>query len=314
MTLPLITRMLLTGGVGERAIGSVYAWNTLGSIVGAGAAGLLLMPLIGLKGVLIAGAVVDLALGAWLLIVAARTEPAARTLAFAAAPAMAGAVAVATLAIRFDQRVLGSGVYRTGTIEAPSATDVLYYQDGRTATVSVKRGTRNQFRTIATNGKPDASLGPAWFEPCDPTKPKRPITGDASTQALSPMVALAHVPKARTAAVIGHGSGMSSHFLLGSPHLREVVTIEIEPAMIEGARAFYPANRRVYDDPRARFAIDDAKSYFASSNRTFDLIVSEPSNPWVSGVAGLFTAEFYGRVQRYLSDEGIFAQWITCTR
>src|SRR5919201_6532359 len=81
--------------------------------------------------------------------------------------------------------------------------------------------------------------------------------------------------------------------------------------MIAGSRrAFYPANRRVFDDPRARFIIDDAKSYFAAGRRRYDLILSEPSNPWVSGVSGLFTAEFYQRVRRYLSGDGVFGQWL----
>ena len=93
-------------------------------------------------------------------------------------------------------------------------------------------------------------------------------------------------------AVIGQGSGMSSHFLLGSPHLKRLVTIDIEPAMIRGSRFFYPANRRVFDDPRSAFAVDDAKAYFASARRRFDGIVSEPSNPWWIGVSGLFTDEF----------------------
>src|ERR671916_244771 len=72
----------------------------------------------------------------------------------------------------------------------------------------------------------------------------------------------------------------------------------------------YPANCRAFDDPRSLIVIDDAKSYFASEQRRYDLIVSEPSNPWVSGVSGLFTSEFYGRVRKYLSDDGIFGQWL----
>jgi hypothetical protein len=80
--------------------------------------------------------------------------------------------------------------------------------------------------------------------------------------------------------------------------------------MIAASRAFYPANRRVFDDPRARFVLDDAKSYFAASGRHFDLILSEPSNPWVSGVSGLFTTEFYRRVRTHLADDGVFGQWL----
>jgi hypothetical protein len=125
-----------------------------------------------------------------------------------------------------------------------------------------------------------------------------------------PLVALAHAPDAREAAVIGQGSGMTTHALLGSASLQHVVTIEIEPEMIKASRLFYPANRRAFDDPRSSFAIDDARAYFAARRKQFDLIVSEPSNPWVSGVSGLFTTEFYGRVKGYLAPNGVFAQWL----
>jgi spermidine synthase len=164
--------------------------------------------------------------------------------------------------------------------------------------------------SLATNGKPDASLGREWFGSCDSVTTRAPLTGDAATQALTPLISLAYAPGARTAAVIGYGSGMTSHVLLANRKLEEVVTIEIEPEMVKGARVFYPANRRSYDDPRSRLIIDDAKSYFASEHRKFDVILSEPSNPWVSGVSGLFTTEFYGRVRQYLTDDGVLGQWI----
>jgi len=89
-----------------------------------------------------------------------------------------------------------------------------------------------------------------------------------------------------------------------------VVTIEIEPQMIAGSRLFYPANHRVFDDPRSRFVVDDAKSFFATDARKYDVIISEPSNPWVSGVSGLFTDEFYHRVRGYLTPHGVFGQWL----
>jgi spermidine synthase len=164
--------------------------------------------------------------------------------------------------------------------------------------------------TLSTNGKPDASLDRGWIRPAPNDTSRRPLLGDQVTQTLLPVIALAHHPGARTAAVIGQGSGMTSHFLLGAPALRSLVTIDIEPAMIRGSRAFYPANRRVFDDPRSAFAVDDAKAYFASARRRFDVIVSEPSNPWVSGVSGLFTDEFYARVRGYLAPGGVFGQWL----
>ena len=80
--------------------------------------------------------------------------------------------------------------------------------------------------------------------------------------------------------------------------------------MMRASRSFYPANARAYDDRRSSFAIDDARAYFAARGKKFDLIISEPSNPWVSGVSGLFTTEFYDRVTQYLTPNGVFAQWL----
>jgi predicted membrane-bound spermidine synthase len=332
VTLPLITRILLGQGAGERAIGQVYAVNTLGSIVGASLAGLALMPLLGLKWLLVVGALIDVALGIWLLARRAaltgteRATAPVRTRARAAwldRTARAGSGALLPTAVvgvgallliatvtPFHTAMLSSGVYRYAKVSDPRGYDVPFYRDGRTATVSVRRAHGSQMLTLATNGKPDASLALGWIRPAAHDTVRRPLTGDQVTQALLPLVTLAHHPGARTAAVIGQGSGMTSHLLLGSPHLRALSTIDIEPQMIEGSRAFYPANRRVFDDPRATFVVDDAKAFFASARRTFDVIVSEPSNPWVSGVSGLFTDEFYHRVRGYLAPRGVFGQWL----
>ncbi|MDF1506193.1 fused MFS/spermidine synthase, partial [Roseisolibacter sp. H3M3-2] len=331
VTLPLITRILMARGAGERAIGQVYAVNTLGSILGAAAAGLVLMPLLGLKWLLVAGALIDVALGLWLLArrgalaadgAAAPPEPARRP-AWIARTARAGQGALVPTVVvglgvlllvaamtPFHAATLTSGVYRYAKVSDPRGYEVPFYRDGRTATVSVRRALGTQMLTLATNGKPDASLSLGWIRPAPSDTLRRALAGDQVTQALLPLLTLAHHPRAATAAVIGQGSGMTSHLLLGSPHLRALSTIDIEPEMIAGSRAFYPANRRVFDDPRATFVVDDAKAFFASARRTFDVIVSEPSNPWVSGVSGLFTDEFYARVRTYLAPGGVFGQWL----
>ncbi|MDQ6831626.1 MAG: fused MFS/spermidine synthase [Gemmatimonadota bacterium] len=307
MTLPLITRTLMVSGRGERAIGWVYGLNTLGSIVGVIAAGLVLLPIMGLKNLLIEGAVIDMALGVIVLRVAARGSARARNIAYGSALALA---AVTLLAVRtgpFDQYRLASGVYRYARISGPNERRILFYKDGRTASVSVAYGFAGQITSIMTNGKPDASLDSSWFKH---DGQRRPVAGDESTQMLLPFITLAHAPHAQSMAVIGFGSGMTSHILLGSPEARAVYTIEIEPNMPRGSRAFYPANKRAYDDPRSHIIIDDAKSFFAGTNQKFDLILSEPSNPWVSGVSGLFTNEFYQRIRSYLTPNGVFGQWL----
>jgi spermidine synthase len=330
MTLPLITRVLMRGtqtaGAGERAIGAVYAVNTLGSILGVIVAGLLLMPVLGLKKLLVFGAIIDIALGVWLVVLGRRSstlgrlsgaesgEP--RRWRFAPVPTIALPV-IATIAViaivaavaKFNLVRLTSGVYRHGVVERPGLYTFPFYKDGRTATVSVRRSI-DGYLTLSTNGKPDASMEAEWMDTTGKYTAPRELRRDAATQLLLPVIALAHAPRAANAAVIGHGSGMSSHVLLGSPHLKEVVTIEIEPEMIEASRNFRPANRRVFDDKRSTFVIDDARSYLAATSRRFDLILSEPSNPWVSGVSGLFTQEFYERVKRQLAPNGVFGQWL----
>lgn len=313
MTLPLITRVLVGGGIGERAIGQVYGVNTFGSIVGAGIAGLVLLPLLGLKGLLIAGASIDVLLGIALLASEWRSVAAARFTwrvpQVATAVCLAGLVIATAVRSHFDQTLMTSGVYRYGTAQAPGSRRVYFYKDGRTATVSVRQIPQTGGLTLGTNGKPDASLGPEWLD-SSLKAPPGPFTHDAPTQMFVPLVALAHMPEAREAAVIGHGSGMTSHALLASAKLQHLVTIEIEPQMIKASHAFYPANARAFDDKRSEFAIDDARAYFAARAKKFDLIISEPSNPWVSGVSGLFTTEFYGRVKTYLTPNGVFAQWL----
>jgi spermidine synthase len=325
MTLPLITRVLMRGGAGERAIGTVYAVNTLGSIAGVILAGLLLMPVLGLKKLLVFGALIDIGLGVWLVATSSRYLVVGRASAeapkrsrwpFAAGsplvvPLVASVVFLVLVAIaaRFDLARLTSGVYRHGIVASRSDYTFPYYRDGRTATVSMRRSA-DGFITLATNGKPDASMERMWMDTVASKNQRLLLTRDIATQFLMPMITLAHAPRAEYAAVIGQGSGMTSHVLLGSPRLRQVVTIEIEPEMIRASRIFRPANSRVFEDPRSTFVIDDAKSYFASSGRKFDIILSEPSNPWVSGVSGLFTREFYARVREQLTPRGIFGQWL----
>jgi spermidine synthase len=324
MTLPLITRVLMRSGAGERAIGTVYAVNTLGSIAGVILAGLLLMPVLGLKKLLVLGALIDIGLGVWLVGIrlgvwglkglqpqTANPKPSFGQASPLTIPIVAtGAFLVlVTIGSRFELARLTSGVYRHGLLASKNDYTFPFYRDGRTATVSTRKSA-DGFITLATNGKPDASMERMWMDTVASKNQRLLLTRDIATQFLMPMITLAHAPRAENAAVIGQGSGMTSHVLLGSPHLHQVVTIEIEPEMIRASRIFRPANSRVFEDPRSIFVIDDAKSYFASSGRKFDIILSEPSNPWVSGVSGLFTREFYARVRGQLTQRGIFGQWL----
>lgn len=312
MTLPLITNALLMYGGREAVIGRIYAVNTAGSIVGVAIAGLVLLPWVGLRALLGLGAGLDLALGL-LLLAGSRGLVKAPVWGLAAASTAVFVVALGVPA--WNPAVLTSGVYRNGRglTELP---EVLYYADGRSATIGVHRGADSLY-VLTTNGKADASLTARWLRAAREDVPPAPIIQqDESTQMLTALISGAYGRSARegsrplTAAVIGHGSGISGHFLLADTAFSRITTIEIEPRVLDASRVYYPANRRVFDDPRSRIVVGDAKSFFARAGERYDLILSEPSNPWVSGTASLFTTEFYERVVRHLAPEGIFGQWI----
>jgi spermidine synthase len=294
MTLPLITGALLRRGAGERAIGRVYAVNTVGAIGGVLLAVHLGLPLLGLKGTLVAGALVDAALGLALLY---RFAP-GRT-AFAAAVA-ACVLAFAPIALLFelDANKLTAGVFRHGDLSSSAEAEILYKKDGKTATVHLAR--YSDATSIRTNGKSDGSLN---------LNPEGARGSDEITMVLTGAVPLAIRPDAKSAAVIGIGTGLTTHTLLQNLSLAAVETIEIEAAMAEAARGFAPRNNAAFLDPRGRIWIDDAKTFFATRGRRYDIVISEPSNPWVSGVSSLFTREFYHRIRGHLNPRGILVQW-----
>jgi spermidine synthase len=297
MTLPLATHALTSRGLGEASIGKVYGANTAGCILGAALATHVGMESLGVKGLTGLGALFDVAVGAFLLFVTAPPAQRARAIAIVAVLFVAGAVGFH--AAELDLLRMSSGVFRSGVFNDPRDSRVVFYRDGKTATISVVD--LSTLRTIRTNGKPDASVE---------RDPKLRAAPDESTMVLVGALPLALKPDAQLIANIGFGSGITTHTLLGSPRVRELDSIEIERVMVEGAKFFHPRNRRAYEDPRSRIHIDDAKTYFASAGRRYDIIVSEPSNPWVSGVSTLFSEEFYGQVKRYLKDDGLLVQWL----
>jgi spermidine synthase len=294
MTLPLFTTALLREGVGERAIGLVYAANTLGAIFGVLLALHLLIPLLGVQRALLLAALGDAGLGLYLLLRCERVSE-RRLLGFSLAVVMV--FALGAMLGRPDPAAQTSGVYRTGVARQDSG-EVLFLRDGKTSTVAITG--RDGHLSILSNGKPDAALAP-WTAP---------PSADESTMLMLGLLPLALHPAPEEIAVIGWGSGLTAHTLLGDPRPQRVDSIEIEPQMVEAARLFGQRVERAYTDPRSQIHIEDARGWLARSGRRFDVIVSEPSNPWVSGVAGLFTHEFYRQMARRLKPEGLLVQWL----
>lgn len=297
MTLPLFTLALLNKGAGEQAIGRVYAANTLGAIAGVVFMMHVLTPLIGIRLAVILAALADAVLGLYLI---RAVSPARRTVGYAiGGAATVAALLVATYGGRPDPKQQVSGVFRTGVATA-SDVSVPYLRDGKTATVSVSAHEIGH-ALISTNGKPDASLM---------MDPRKAPTADEVTMVMAGALPYIHHPQPDRIAVIGWGSGLTTHTLAGSSKAKSIETIEIEQAMYDGAKLFGDRVARAYEDKRSQVRFEDARTYFSTGNRHYDVVVSEPSNPWVSGVASLFTREFYGFIKRHLEDDGVLVQWL----
>jgi spermidine synthase len=299
MTLPLITVILLRQGSGEGSIGAVYSANTVGAIIGVFFAVHLGMPLLGLKGLITAGAGLDIALGISLLwTIGSAAGGRSRDAVFAAVGG--SAVMVALLFVQLDPYKMASGVYRLGYLLNQDDGKLLYHKDGKTATVSCFLEQPGHM-VIKTNGKTDASMTVA---------PGLAASQDEVTNILLGVLPLLYHPQAQTAAAFGLGSGLTSQTLLCNPRLRQLDTVEIEQGIVEAAKNFRPHVELVYTDPRSRIHADDARTYFSTYNKKYDVIVSEPSALWVSGLSGLFSEEFYHLISRHLNDDGLFVQWL----
>lgn len=295
MTLPLFTAILFHDGQGERCIGRIYAANTIGAIVGVLFAVHVGMPALGMKQLIVLGAVLDILLGFVFLM----RQPLSRYRTIATS--LGCVVLIAMIAsIRIDYRIVSSGVFRHGDAKSLEQAKIRYSKDGRSSSVLLVEHP-DGILSLSINGKPEAALQQFDAEP---------IALDEVTMTLLGALPMSFNPAATSVVNVGFGSGLTSHVLLGNEDIHAVTTIEIEPAVVEAARFFGDKVDRAYRDARSRIQIDDAKIYFARNELEHDIIIAEPSNPWVRGVAGLFSTEFYALVRRNLAEDGIFAQWI----
>ena len=285
------TVVLLIAGSGEGStghaarVGRACTANTLGAICGATLTGFFLVPRLGAYRVVALAAAANLLIALFLeLRGATRDASPARRHPAALAANFALAVALGTVAFSgiFYNRALATfgtvlhwNLYegRLTLEETAETTDVIFAADGLNASISLAR--TEDYLALRTNGKVDAS------------------NHDRGTQLLIGHLGAIFHPAPRRVLVIGFGSGMTVSAVARYPEVERIDCVEIEPAVIEAARYLEPLNRGVLRDPRLRVHLDDARNFLLTTRERYDLIISEPSNPWIAGVAALFTDEFY---------------------
>jgi spermidine synthase len=301
MTFPLVARLFTQSlyRVGS-SVGTSYAANTVGAIVGAFAGGFIFIPQIGVQNSILLAVVLNLIVGWFLIVADPRLSTAPR---FALGLAVLAAIALIYFKTPpWDRHVMTSGVtvysdryenLHTDSlrVEEMHRDDIIYYKEGLTATVSVHQSAGGDYRYFRTNGKIDGSYG------------------DALSQLMTGYIPMLFHPKGgERAAVIGLGTGMTTRAVSAFP-VKEIEVLEIEPAMREATKYFKDKNGNITENPKVRIIPTDGRNYILATPKMYDVIAAEPSNPWIAGIANLYTREFYAVVRSKLKPDGVFAQW-----
>ena len=136
-----------------------------------------------------------------------------------------------------------------------------------------------------------------------------PSTGrDMSTQKLLAHLPMLYNPAAKSALLVGYGSGVTAASALVHP-IESLDIVEISEAVIETSSLFSSVNLNALDDSRSNLYVDDAKTFLHLTKNKYDIVISEPSNPWIAGIGNLFSVEFYKEVKEHLNSGGVIAQW-----
>ena len=292
MTLPVMTSFLMARTKDEAYTGKVYGFNTFGAICGAALAGLVMIPFLQLKATIVIAGILDVLTGVVLL--SYYGYPVVKKVGFQVTILL---LALPPILMNYNPHTITAGVFRGH--KPLDRRENIEIRHGRTATISFHESSVHKY--IKTNGKPDASV----YKDKDV-----PLEHDQLTQAATAFIPMSMFDRPYKAAIVGFGSGVTAQYLLADPMLESLDVIEIEGEMVDLARGFMPDNDRAFNDPRITIHIDDARTFFHKVNKKYDLIISVPSNPWVSGVSSLFSHEFYHHIQRYLTDEGLLVQWL----
>ncbi|MBI1851737.1 MAG: fused MFS/spermidine synthase [Planctomycetes bacterium] len=311
----IYTRSLADVG---RSVGTVYSFNTLGSIIGAFVAGFVLIPNehLRLQGTLEVGIAVNVLVAVIALLLSFQRYP-IRPYVFVPAAIAIGAFFLLALVKPWTPEVITSGAYVyaakykddievmrqiSGEIDQSKSDHELlrtqlllpfteYYKEGVSATVAVRRDPDHGHIFLSINGKTDASND-----------------ADMLTQVLAGHLPMLFHGSAKDVCVVGLGSGVTLGSVLQYP-VERVDSVEISPEVYEGAKVFANDNHHALDDPRVRQLVEDGRNHLNLTNRTYDVIASEPSNPWISGIGALFTRQFFEICRDHLNAGGVMCQW-----
>jgi spermidine synthase len=303
--------------VGQQ-IGRAYAANTLGAIVGSLAGGFGLLPWLSAVGAWQLVAIVLTILGACAVVLSTISGPLQPSASpetehlpawrwrVAAGQGLLALIAIVLISAEGPTAVWrhsGIGAGRVSPTQALGSRNrvldwttltrrsVVWEGDGTESGVALVQN-RTGIAFIV-NGKSDGSA-----------------RSDSGTQIMGGLIGALSHPDPRRALVIGLGTGSTGGWLGAVPSIERVDVVELEPLILDVARASAAVNADVLNNPKVHITIGDARETLLTSRDQYDLIASEPSNPYRAGIASLFTLEYYRAVHDRLSDAGVFVQWV----
>ncbi len=308
-TFPALVRATAMSSRLGGPVGRIYGWNTVGAILGASIGGLLLLPSLQVRGTVLVAISVNL-IASVLAARAASQAEGGRSPLIQVGWALAALWAIGLIHWKkppWDPLLMTAGMYKYVSDLAPESRSregvldfavrpykLIFYEEGLSSVVTVAQAHDSDNIWLANNGKVDAST-----------------RVDMPTQVLCAHLPFLFAPEARDIGVIGLASGITA----GSVTLHSVPTridiIELEPAIVKASHFFDDWNHKPLEDPRVRLIANDARNHLnLLPDGTYDLIISEPSNPWLTGVSNLFTREFFFLGKSKLREGGVWSQWV----
>ncbi|MHC5023990.1 MAG: fused MFS/spermidine synthase [Planctomycetota bacterium] len=287
--------------------GWIYGTNTLGAVAGAFAGGFFLLPGLHVRGTVLAAASLNVLAALLAAAGAAGLAPARNTRSILRWTAAAAALLALIQLVRppWQPLLMTAGMYKYVQLlpersreallaYAVHRHDLLFYDEGLSSVVTVARHRSTGGLWLANNGKVDATS-----------------EGDRRTQTMLAHLPFLFRPDSEQVLVIGLASGMTAGSVTMHRAPTRIDVVEIEPAVVRASHVFDEVNHRPLEDPRTSLHLNDARNHLLlMPDACYDLISSEPSNPWLTGVANLFTSEFFALGKRKLRPGGIWAQWL----
>ena len=300
-TFPMVSK-IYTKRMDElgRDIGNVYSVNSLGAVLGSFAAGFLLIPVIGVRNTIIVAASINIFV-AILILHLSRDKRKGMKIS-ASLLCIFFILLIAVPSCGYDVKMLNTALYQRADLYSSGEdlrkdmedVNVLYFEEGLYGTVAVVESGEYGIRSLLLNGKADAGTA----------------MEDMTTQLLLGYVPLMLHEQPEKILVIGLGGG----FTLGAAEnfdVEEIDMLEVDPLVVEAEKYFSPYNKNALDDERVDLIVADARNYLLTTDEKYDVIISEPSDPWISGAcSNLFTKEFFELSKNHLNEGGIFLQWV----